>query len=211
MWHDEEHDFDDHAEEFIPKQKQGPSLTEEEKKKKVEELKALMEEKRRIREEEAARQKRSDELKRRLESKTTAQAKREWEEQKVRMEAEKIRKQKEKDEAYKRKVLERIRKEKGVRSDKIQPKVIPVTKKDYTECQLQIRMKHNNAVVKWSGDPQSNLYIVAEYVAKQTGVAVSRIAFSTTFPRKVYSSSQLKTTTLKQADLVPRGVLICTI
>ena len=122
MWHDDEHEFAEHATELEVGQPEAKSqLSDEQREAEVKRLKELMEAKRQMREEDAKRAERELEMKRRVEAKNTQEHKRKWEEQKIAMEAEKVRRQKEKEEQHKQAVLEKIRREKGEKQGTIAP------------------------------------------------------------------------------------------
>eukprot|EP01114_Cavostelium_apophysatum_P005589 TRINITY_DN1677_c0_g2_i2.p2 TRINITY_DN1677_c0_g2~~TRINITY_DN1677_c0_g2_i2.p2 ORF type:complete len:222 (-),score=93.42 TRINITY_DN1677_c0_g2_i2:31-696(-) len=81
------------------------------------------------------------------------------------------------------------------------------TKKEYTECAIQIRMPDGNSI-KASFKPTDTVRTVHDHVALLTGS--ERFALTTTFPRKVYSpkDNAMNTTTLAQAELVPNGTFV---
>ncbi len=227
MWHDEEHEFAEHATELEVAQSEPKSnLTDEQKAAEVQRLKELMEAKRQMREEDAKRAERELEMKRRVEAKNTQEHKRKWEEQKIAMEAEKVRRQKEKEEQHKQAVLEKIRREKGEKQGTIAPAPVATAprqvrpfygsvffllytvffRKEPTECVIQIRAA-GGAVLTWRGSPDATLRDVAAWLGQQPGYGAVRAAFATTHPRQLFQGDSLGTS-LKQAGLVPRGVLV---
>lgn len=219
MWHDEEHEFTGHKEELAVEQKAPKVLTDEEKKAEVQRLKELMETKRQMREEDAARQERELELKRRIEAKGTLDQKRKWEDQKIQLEAENLRRQKEREEQHKQQVLEKIRREKGAKTGALQPAASPTatatttttttssSSAAATSCTLQVRCP-GNKVLTWEGSPDATLDQVAQWCLQQLQVAKKAVSLSTTYPRKQFTGDALSKTTCRDAQLVPRGVLV---
>jgi len=81
----------------------------------------------------------------------------------------------------------------------------PVEKANYTECVIQIRMP-DGTKLQATFKPEDTLRTVLTYI-KETSKDNSNFALMTTFPKKVFTG-ELLGTTLKDADLVPRGMLV---
>jgi hypothetical protein len=62
-------------------------------------------------------------------------------------------------------------------------------------------------VLTWRGSPDATLRDVASWLSQQPGYGAVRVAFATTHPRQLFQGDSLATS-LKQAGLVPRGVLV---
>jgi len=156
--------------------------------------------------------KQKDELRRRKENKEAREAKEKWETEKARIQREKERKEKEERERHKREVLERMEEEKKVRlaqatvptTDVIAPKK---KEQDYNTCTIQIKLS-NGQTLKQNFSPSDTLLVVHEWVGKNRTDGSKPFSLCNTFPRKVYSDQELKTITLTDAKLVPRGALI---
>ncbi len=179
----------------------------------VKRLRELMEAKRTMREEDEKRKEREMELRRRVEARDTVQQKRQWEEQRVAMEAEKVRAAKEKDEKHKQAVLEKIRREKGektgataaAKTAEVVPQKTAEVRAEVSECVVQVRGA-GGVIATYRGPPGATLLDVAG--ALPANFARDKVSFSSAHPRVVYSGAALAATTLRQAQLVPRGVLI---
>eukprot|EP01098_Paradermamoeba_levis_P003985 TRINITY_DN1750_c0_g2_i3.p1 TRINITY_DN1750_c0_g2~~TRINITY_DN1750_c0_g2_i3.p1 ORF type:complete len:109 (+),score=31.65 TRINITY_DN1750_c0_g2_i3:188-514(+) len=81
----------------------------------------------------------------------------------------------------------------------------PAPPKEYTECSIQVKTSGGN--IQGTFKPTDNLQTVLNFVnSNAKGKLYSSL--STTFPRKQYSGAALASTTLLEAELVPRGAVI---
>jgi hypothetical protein len=78
-------------------------------------------------------------------------------------------------------------------------------KKEYTECVIQIRTADGKAL-QHTFKPTDKLRAVYDFCI-QSGVHAP-FSLQSNFPKKTYSGSALDSTTLQQADMVPRGALM---
>ena len=85
----------------------------------------------------------------------------------------------------------------------------PVEKKEYTECEIQVRMT-NGQVLKANFKPSDTIQTVRDYVNKNRSDGSSVFKLMTNFPKKVYESLADMRKTLSEEGLVPRGSLIMT-
>lgn len=152
--------------------------------------------------------------------------KKKWEDEQAKKLAEKNRREKEEDRKYKEKVKENIRLDKERReaelkklqsaNQQLQPSSAPVVeappvvvpvKKEFTECVVQLRMADGRSF-QGTFKPTDPLRSVLTLLSSN-GI-IGNYALMSTFPKKVYHGSALDSTTLQQADLVPRGSLMVT-
>jgi len=229
IFHDPEHIFIPYKTEYVKpveekkeeemdttpdaQEKQDPNkpLTEEEKE---ERKKKLMKKVEKEKEEEEFK-KQKEELRRRKENKESREAKEKWEAEKARIQREKEKKEREeKKERHKREILERMEEEKKARlaqttqastnTEVIAPKK---TEQDYNTCTIQIKLT-NGQTLKQTFNSSDTLLVVHDWVSKNRTDGAKPFALCNTFPRKVFSEQELKTITLIDAKLVPRGALI---
>jgi len=153
--------------------------------------------------------------------------KKKWEDEQAKKLAEKARREKEEDRKYKERVKENIRLDKERREAELkklqgaqpqQPSTVPVTatvatptvvpvKKEFTECVVQLRMPDGRSF-QGTFKPTDPLRSVLTLLSSN-GI-VGNYALMSNFPKKVYFGAALDSTTLQQADLVPRGSLMVT-
>jgi len=86
------------------------------------------------------------------------------------------------------------------------PTATATPKTEFKECVLQIRLPDGNKI-QGNFKPEDNLHTVIQYIRESTKDTRSTMSLMTTFPKKVYEGDSLLTT-LKDADLVPRGMVI---
>jgi len=228
IFHDPEHIFIPYKTEYVKpveekkeeemdttpdaQEKQDPNkpLTEEEKE---ERKKKLMKKVEKEKEEEEFK-KQKEELRRRKENKESREAKEKWEAEKARIQREKEKKEREEKERHKREIVERMEEEKKARlaqttqastnTEVIAPKK---TEQDYNTCTIQIKLT-NGQTLKQTFNSSDTLLVVHDWVSKNRTDGAKPFALCNTFPRKVFSEQELKTITLIDAKLVPRGALI---
>jgi len=226
VYHEPEHEFAAH-EKDIPMPERKP-LTEEEKKAALERLKVRREEIRKQKAEEEARLERERELKRRASGKEAVEAQKKWKEDQMKRDAALKRKEKEDDKRAKAAIREKIERNKREREAKMgkakpspqaspspQPQVptttptvtTPAVAKEYDTCTVQVRLTTGATITK-DFTPTDTLRAVHNWVATARTDQRGGFALSTAYPRKDYSGSALDSTTLKAADLVPRGSLM---
>lgn len=139
-------------------------------------------------------------------------------------EAEKRRREKQEDAAAKEKIKAQIkadqearrlkaeaekaaREGRSIETPTVAPQSAPSQPKpaaSYTEARLQLRLPAGAPLVK-SFPADTTLFEVASVIKSERGLSPS--TFTTTFPKKVYDSSDFGMT-LKEAKLVPSAVLI---
>jgi len=105
--------------------------------------------------------------------------------------------------------LNREAEERQRRGEKIQPQPQQIEqsqKREYDTCTIQIRMPDNSRL---QSDFKSTDTIkdVTNYINQNRKDGSRPVTLSTTFPRKVYSGNLLETT-LKEAEMAPRGMFI---
>jgi len=89
-----------------------------------------------------------------------------------------------------------------------QATTVPTSAKEYDTCTVQVRLTNGTTITK-DFKPTDTLRGVHNWVAtSRTDNQHGPFALSTAYPRKDYSGSALDVTTLKSADLVPRGSLM---
>jgi len=81
------------------------------------------------------------------------------------------------------------------------------TEQDYNQCTIQVKLT-NGQTLKNTFKPTDTLAVVHDWVSKNRTDGNSSFSLCNTFPRKVFSDQELKTITLTDAKLVPRGALI---
>jgi len=159
------------------------------------------------------------EKQRRFEGKEAQAAKEQWEKAEADRNAAIKRAEKERDRLAKEKVLENMRidrlnreaeekKRKGevVQQQPEQPKE-PAVKKDYNTCTIQIRMPDNSRLQS-DFKPEDTIEAVLTFVNANRKDGKGRpLVLSTSYP-KVSFTGELVHTTLTDAGLVPRGMLI---
>jgi len=155
--------------------------------------------------------------------------KKKWEDEQAKKTAEKARREKEEDKKYKEKVKEQIRLDKEKREAELKQKNLaqqtntqnetavpsatpvaaptPVVKKEFTECVIQLRMPDGRSF-QGTFKPSDPLRTVLSLLSSN-GI-IGNYALMSNFPKKVYQGTALDSTTLQQADLVPRGSLMVT-
>jgi len=222
--HDPDHEFAAH-EKDIPMPERKP-LTEEEKKQALARLKFKKEELRRKKQEEEARLEKERELKRRATGKEALEAQQKWKEDQVKRDAALKRKEKEEERKAKAAIKEKIERDKRERLSKAKPSPTavpaqptttvgsaappaqPAVAKEYDTCTIQVRLTNGSTLTK-DFKPTDTLRTVHTWVGQdRTDNHRGFFALSTAYPRKDYSGSALDSTTLKAADLVPRGSLM---
>jgi hypothetical protein len=82
--------------------------------------------------------------------------------------------------------------------------------KNYDECVLQIRLPDNSKIQHTFLPSSTMADVVAHIRLSSPQYNSQKLVLSTTFPRKSYEGPNLSTT-LKDAELVPRGMLLVTI
>jgi len=82
----------------------------------------------------------------------------------------------------------------------------PPAKTEFTECVLQIRMP-DGTKLQGNFKPEDTLHSVISFIREKTNDNKSNLSLMTTFPKNVYSGESLNKS-LKEADLVPRGMVI---
>jgi hypothetical protein len=222
VYHDPDHEFGAHTEE-IPMPERRP-LTEEEKQAALEKLKQRRLEmlaKQKEEEEKAARER---ELKRRAQGKEIQEAQRAWKEAQMKREAEARKKEKQDDILARKAIREKIAKEKAARlaakgkttgtASTPTPTPTPTAtaatgaaSTTATECTIQVRLSDGKTIQN-KFKPTDSLRVVYNWVSHNRSDGAGPFALSTTYPRKDYSGSALDSTTLKDAELVPRGALL---
>jgi len=217
--HDPDHTFVAH-EKDIPMPEKKP-LTEEEKKNALEMLKIKREEIRKKKTEEEARNEREREIKRRATGKEAVEAQNKWKEQQMKRDAAIKKKEQEEDRKAKAAIKEKIERDKRERLAKAKPQpqeTVPVqpvatpaqppVSREYDSCTIQVRLTNGTTLTK-DFKPTDTLRAVHTWVGQdRTDTHRGFFALSTAYPRKDYSGSALDSTTLKAADLVPRGSLM---
>jgi len=83
----------------------------------------------------------------------------------------------------------------------------PAAPLTYDECAVQIRLT-NGSTIQHNFKPDDTLRVVYNWVAQNRTDAKGSFMLLTAYPRKEYSGSSLDSTTLRDAQLVPRGSLM---
>jgi len=194
-------------------------MTEEEKAAALEKIQQRIAEKKKEEEIESERSEVQREKQRRFEGKEAQAAKDQWEKAEAERNAAIKKAEKERDRIAREKVLENMRidrlnreaeekKRRGVvvEQQPEQPKE-PVVKKDYNTCTIQIRMPDNSRLQS-DFKPDDTIETVLTYVNANRKDGKGRpLVLSTSYP-KVSFTGELVHTTLTDAGLVPRGMLI---
>lgn len=82
-----------------------------------------------------------------------------------------------------------------------------VTKKDYNECRIQIRLTNGNTMVQ-KFNAQDHLAAVRLWVEENRNDSRGPFNLMQTFPRKIYTDEDM-TKTLAELGLVPASSLVC--
>eukprot|EP00020_Sapocribrum_chincoteaguense_P003283 CAMPEP_0170749340 /NCGR_PEP_ID=MMETSP0437-20130122/10344_1 /TAXON_ID=0 /ORGANISM="Sexangularia sp." /LENGTH=551 /DNA_ID=CAMNT_0011088259 /DNA_START=110 /DNA_END=1765 /DNA_ORIENTATION=- len=220
------HTFTGHKTEFVPGNK--APLTAEELAEKKAKLKERLARVRAEREAQEAQEKHASELARIKNARESAAIRERLKEQQAEREAAKLRREKELEAKHKAKVKASIAKDKAERraaaearkrereggGQPAQPTpaaaAAPVTTgskiADATEATVQIRLKGGKRLVGHFS-PDDTIATVAAWATAEADLAVGP-KLGTAFPRKTFSDSEAASTTLRDADLVPRGALV---
>lgn len=210
--------FSESTEEVAP-------LTAEEKAEKLKEIESKMHARRMEREAKEKEEAIAREKLRRKQGQEIVAAKAAQDEAEMKKIAEQRRLEKMEERAAKQRVLDQIARDKADRAAKFNkkpeaaaatptPTPVPAPaaapKKDYTECRLQIRLPDGSALTNQFGINEE-LAAVRLYVDlnRKDGRSALPFTFMTTFPKKVFSEADMKTS-LKGLGLVPSAVLIVT-
>lgn len=210
--------FSESTEEVAP-------LTAEEKAEKLKEIESKMHARRMEREAKEKEEAIAREKLRRKQGQEIVAAKAAQDEAEMKKIAEQRRLEKMEERAAKQRVLDQIARDKADRAAKFnkKPEAAAATptptpapapaaapKKDYTECRLQIRLPDGSALTNQFGINEE-LAAVRLYVDlnRKDGRSALPFTFMTTFPKKVFSEADMKTS-LKGLGLVPSAVLIVT-
>ncbi|GAM17665.1 hypothetical protein SAMD00019534_008400 [Acytostelium subglobosum LB1] len=201
------------------------TLTPEEKahQKKMLDEKILMLRKKKA--EEEAKREIEREMSRRESGKLQQDSVEKWKEQQNKREADKIKKEKEDEARAKQRIRDKIAQDKMERAARAKsgpdasspvvapavaaPVVVPVAAPTAVPdvVMIQIRMA-DGSTVRANFKPKDTLQDVHSYLSANGQSGAFRL--STTYPRKIFDSSELKTTTLLDAGLVPNGTLMVT-
>jgi len=95
-------------------------------------------------------------------------------------------------------------------SESVKPSItqqVSSTKKEFTDCTLQIRLLDGSAITEKFAATDTLLVVKSHLEAK---IKKQNFNLMTNFPRKVFSGRDLKLS-LKDAGFCPRGQLICTL
>jgi len=79
-------------------------------------------------------------------------------------------------------------------------------KREYDTCTIQIRMPDNTRLQS-EFKSTDTIHDVINYINQNRKDGSRPVTLSTTFPRKVYTGNLLETT-LKEAEMAPRGMFI---
>ncbi|KYR00585.1 ZZ-type zinc finger-containing protein [Tieghemostelium lacteum] len=170
------------------------------------------------------------EINRRNNGKSQQDAVTKWKEDQAKREQEKLRKEKEADRIAKERIKKKLEQDKLERIAKKQassnanattptvtptptptltptltPTAQPVVSKTYTESNIQVKLL-DGSTVKGVFPISATLQDVYTYVQNNSTQTVFSLANS--YPRKIYTKDELKTTTLESAGLVPSGTLL---
>jgi len=220
LLHEPDHEFG-HFTEDIPMPERKP-LTPEERQAALKKLEEKRKEILRLKQEEEKKAEKERELKRRQMGKEIVAAKEKWKEEQIKLDLAQRKKEKQDEAAAKREIKERLAREKAAKlaakqgssapSTTVQPSQPPVatassnTSSSATEAVVQVRMPDGKTMQK-TFRPDDTLRAVYTWV--QSSRTDSRaFALSTTLPRRDYHGGLLDTTTIRAADLMPRGALI---
>ncbi|GFR72421.1 UBX domain-containing protein 1 [Elysia marginata] len=204
-------------------------LTEEEKKEQLARLQERIKQKRLEKEEEEKKDQIAREKMRRNQGRDLGVAKQKLEEAEMRKIAEERRREKMEEKLARQRVKEQIEKDKRDRAAKFakekeasNPAASPAAKvasptpapaasqppKEYTDCRLQIRLTNGQALTQTFGAKEP-LSAVRLYVEMNRTDAQGPFSLMTSFPRRVFSSSDMDMP-LDSLGLVPSSVLIVT-
>jgi len=168
---------------------------------------------------------REREIKRRASGKEAIEAQKKWKEDQMKRDAALKRKEKEEEKKAKAAIKEKIERDKREREARLgkakpapqmsattsvptQPQSAPTPGKEYDACTIQVRLTNGSTITK-DFKPDDSLRVVHNWVASaRTDNHRGPFALSSAYPRKDYAGSALDSTTLKAADLVPRGSLM---
>lgn len=220
--HDPDHEFG-HFTEDIPMPERKP-LTPEEREAALKRLEEKRKEVLRLKQEEEKKAERERELKRRQMGKEILAAKEKFKEEQIQRDLALRKKEKQEEARALREIKEKLAREKAAKLAARQPAaaaapapapaaaapaaqpVAASSASTATEAVVQVRFPDGKTLQN-SFKPDDSLRVVHSWV--QASRTDGRpFALSTTFPRKDYSGSSLDSTTLRAADLVPRGALI---
>jgi len=166
----------------------------------------------------------SKELVRREQGQENVEIREKMAEEKKKRDLEKAKREREEELAYKQKVLAQVAEDKRQRElaekkgsqqtetvteQKVNSPVQPVSKKpeEYEECTLQIKLTNGKALVA-KFKPTDTILTVSKYIDANRTDGKGNYVLSTTFPVVSFNTSALLQTTLLEAKLVPRGVLM---
>jgi len=152
---------------------------------------------------------------RRQEGKEAQATKEAWEKSEAEREAMIKKREKERDRMAREKIREQIRIDQLNREAEdrqrrgevvVQVPKEQIPKREYDTCTIQIRMPDNSRLQS-DFKATDTIRNVIEYINSNRKDGTKPITLSTTFPRKVYSGPLLDST-LKDADMAPRGMFV---
>ncbi|KAI9598233.1 ubiquitin-related domain-containing protein [Syncephalis fuscata] len=184
-------------------------LTEEERAEKLQELKQRMAEKRELLKQQEKEEQKERERIRRLAGQEMNEAKERLKEQEILKAVEAKKREKLEDKRARDAIIQQIeedKKERAARRAQASASRPRPTTTNHTETRLQLRMP--------SGPPVINTFAVDApldevmvFVREKLGNSAANVTLSTVFPRRVLTSNE-KSKTLKELDLVPSSVLV---
>eukprot|EP01087_Luapelamoeba_hula_P007664 TRINITY_DN1871_c0_g1_i1.p1 TRINITY_DN1871_c0_g1~~TRINITY_DN1871_c0_g1_i1.p1 ORF type:complete len:357 (+),score=74.49 TRINITY_DN1871_c0_g1_i1:38-1108(+) len=220
VYHDPDHLLDAHTTD-IPVTSRPP-LTEEEKAQALKRLETRRVELKKKKEEEEKARDRERELQRRRSGQEAQEAQKKWSDAQAKRTADLARKEKEADKKAREAAKAKIARDKAEREARLKatnaapattPTAAPVAaaapavQKEYDTCMVQIRLT-NGSTLTHEFRPTDKLRAVHQWVASNRTDGDGAFVLATTYPRKDYSGQALDSTTLKDADLVPRGAIM---
>jgi len=203
-------------------------LTEEERRERMQALQERLKKKRLEKEEEEKKTHVELEKQRRLTGQQILASKQRIEEQEMKKIADDKKRQKKEDALTKKRILDQIKLDReakkqqssGGAASSSEPKAaaepapapvasVPVEKKSYDQCQLQIRLI-NGSILKQTFGAKEPLSAVRLWVQLQSGDLLNEpFTFMTNFPRRVFNDEDMETP-LAELGLVPSANLILT-
>ena len=215
-FHDPDHIFLGYDTEYVPPVEDepkeendtiNPNESEEEKKQRL--LNKLNKQR-----EQDEYNKQKEELRRRKENKEIRDQQEKWEMEKIKIQKEQEKREREEKERYQKQVEERMEELKKQRLQQFvteKPNTVPIQPKksetDYDSCTIQIKLT-NGETLKNQFKTTATLADVHMWVSLNRTDGQRPFSICSTYPRKVYADHELRSVTLIDAKLVPRGALI---
>uniref|UniRef100_A0A6B2LB53 UBX domain-containing protein n=1 Tax=Arcella intermedia TaxID=1963864 RepID=A0A6B2LB53_9EUKA len=211
-----------HQDVVAPPEEVKHHMTEAEREAAMQRIKERIAEKKRQDEIDNERSELEKEKMRRVEGKEAQAAKEAWAKAEAEREAMIKKRDKERERLAKEKVREQIRidqinreaEEKKRKGETVPQQQAPVAKppseepkKEYSSCVIQIRMPDNSRIEHTFPITSTVRDVLTFVMQNRKDGKANRIQLSTTFPKKSYTESNLGTT-LKDADMVPRGLFM---